>query len=231
MKVMVLTGAGVSAESGVRTFRDQDGLWEGHSIEEVATPEGFEANPQLVYEFYNQRRRQLFSAEVAPNPGHMALARMEQALGDQFLLVTQNVDNLHERAGNKNIVHMHGELLKARCTQTRRSFEWQGDLDENSIHPMGLEAPLRPDIVWFGEMPYSLEKIGEHLDGCDLFLCVGTSGMVYPAAGFVGLAPKNCQKVEFNLIQTAISELFDETILGPTGKTLPTWVDHFLEGL
>lgn len=229
MNVVVLTGAGISAESGVKTFRGQDGLWEGHRIEEVATPEAFAREPNLVYHFYNLRRAQLLEPDLKPNLGHLSLAELENKLKDQFTLVTQNVDNLHERAGNKNIFHMHGELQKVRCLQTEESFHWEGPLDETSEHPKGLSSKLRPDIVWFGEIPKYMEEIEQKLLKADVFLCAGTSGVVYPAAGFVQLTPTHCKKIEFNLERTAISDLFDETILGPSGETLPQWTRSFLE--
>ncbi|MEM7646988.1 MAG: NAD-dependent deacylase [Pseudomonadota bacterium] len=229
MKIVALTGAGISAESGVKTFRGSDGLWEGHAIEDVATPEAFARNPTLVYEFYNQRRAQLLQPELEPNQGHLALARLEEALGNHFWLITQNVDNLHERAGNKNIYHMHGELQKVRCLKTEKSYDWTGPLDETSEHPEGLNTQLRPDIVWFGEIPKYMEEIERLLFDCDIFLCIGTSGLVYPAAGFVRLTPHGCQKIEFNVESTQISENFDQTIHGPAGETLKNWVDQFLE--
>lgn len=229
MRIVVLTGAGISAESGVKTFRGEDGLWEGHPIEEVATPEAFHRNPDLVYEFYNQRRAQLLDPNLQPNKAHLALFELEKRLGDDFLLVTQNVDNLHERAGNKNIIHMHGELQRIRCLQTGESFFWQENLDSNTPHPKGLKATLRPDIVWFGEMPKEMDTIQEALFKADLFLCIGTSGVVYPAAGFVQLTSKECHTIEFNVEGTAISDLFNETIVGPSGETLDQWVRDFLK--
>ena len=228
MKVTVLTGAGISAESGVKTFRGQDGLWEGHRIEEVATPEAFHRDPSLVYHFYNLRRAQLLEPNLKPNEGHLALARLEEKLGDDFWIVTQNVDNLHERAGNKNVLHMHGELQKVRCLKTEESFHWEKDLDETSPHPKGIDSKLRPDIVWFGEVPKYMDQIEDILRQTDIFLCAGTSGVVYPAAGFVQWTPQRCRSYEFNIERTAISEMFGETIIGPTGETLPQWVDDFI---
>lgn len=229
MRLVVLTGAGISAESGLKTFRDQDGLWEGHRVEDVATPEAFVRNPPLVYEFYNQRRAQLLSPEVQPNPSHFALAKLESALGERMSVITQNVDDLHERAGQKRVLHMHGELLKARCLGTGKSYPWLERLDENSPHPDQEPHPLRPDIVWFGEMPFFLDEIDELLRQCEVFLCIGTSGQVYPAAGFVQRVPPSCEKIEFNLQTTALSSLFDRTILGPTSQTLPAWVHEFIK--
>lgn len=217
-KIFVLTGAGVSAESGLKTFRDADGLWEGHRVEEVATPEAFERNPDLVYDFYNQRRRQLLSSEVQPNGAHRALAEFEKNYRNQFLLVTQNVDDLHERAGSRRLFHMHGELLKARCCGSEEVFDWRTDLDANSPHPKKLGHALRPHIVWFGEMPFYMDEISNYLRNCDLFVAIGTSGLVYPAAGFVRMVPLTCRKVEINLRQTDITGSFDEAIEGPASS-------------
>ncbi|EKT63994.1 NAD-dependent deacetylase, partial [Providencia burhodogranariea DSM 19968] len=154
MNVVVLTGAGISAESGIQTFRSSDGLWEEHRVEDVATPEGFARNPQLVQRFYNERRHQLQQDNIQPNPAHFALAKLEELLGDNFLLVTQNIDNLHERAGSKRVVHMHGELLKVRCSWSNQVLEWTGDLSpDERCHCCQFPQPLRPHIVWFGEMP------------------------------------------------------------------------------
>ena len=169
--VVVLTGAGISAESGIKTFRAADGLWENHPIEEVATPEGFARNPQLVYEFYNGRRRQLLSGEVRPNPAHTALAKLEHEFPGEFLLVTQNVDNLHERAGSRKLLHMHGELLKMRCINTDLVYECRSDIDFD-IECKCCREPgnLRPHIVWFGEMPFYMGQITQALMSCDLFI-------------------------------------------------------------
>jgi len=184
-RVAVLTGAGVSAESGVMTFRDAGGLWETHSIEEVATPEGFSRNPQLVWRFYNQRRNKLW--DVRPNPGHRALAEMEARLGERFHLVTQNVDDLHERAGSRKVIHMHGEISKVRCLACGVVYEDRTDLPDTPLCGQ-CRGPLRPSVVWFREMPLFLEEIQETLLKCDLFLAVGTSGTVYPAAQFIQIA-------------------------------------------
>ncbi|KJT28858.1 NAD-dependent deacetylase, partial [Salmonella enterica subsp. enterica serovar Heidelberg str. 607310-1] len=185
-RVLVLTGAGISAESGIRTFRAADGLWEEHRVEDVATPEGFARNPGLVQTFYNARRQQLQQPEIQPNAAHLALAKLEEALGDRFLLVTQNIDNLHERAGNRNIIHMHGELLKVRCSQSGQILEWNGDvMPEDKCHCCQFPAPLRPHVVWFGEMPLGMDEIYMALSMADIFIAIGTSGHVYPAAGFV----------------------------------------------
>jgi len=183
VRVVVLTGAGVSAESGVPTFRDADGLWEGHRVEEVATPEGFALQPDFVHRFYDARRAAL--AAVEPNLAHHALARLEQYLGDDLLLVTQNVDDLHERAGSTRVVHMHGELRSALCRACGGRTRWTDPLRDRPRCPRCGVMELRPDVVWFGEMPYEMERILAAVDEADLFVSVGTSGAVYPAAAFV----------------------------------------------
>lgn len=225
---MVLTGAGVSAESGLRTFRDSDGLWEGYSVEEVATPEGFERDPMLVQRFYDERRAQL--AVVEPNAAHRALARLEAALGDDFLLVTQNVDDLHERAGSQRVVHMHGELRSAWCTACGGRMRWAGTLvDEPACPACGARA-LRPDIVWFGEMPYGMDDIDRALRRVQTFVSVGTSGNVYPAAGFAAFARAvGAHTVELNLEPSLGIDDFREHHHGPAGTLVPAWVDRFLE--
>ncbi|ACS85419.1 Sir2 family NAD+-dependent deacetylase [Musicola paradisiaca] len=229
-RVVVLTGAGISAESGIRTFRASDGLWEEHRVEDVATPEGFYRDPQTVQNFYNQRRRQLQQPEIAPNPAHLALAEMEKALGDHFLLVTQNIDNLHERAGSKRIVHMHGELLKVRCSQSGQVFEWKGDVAaDERCHCCQFPAPLRPHVVWFGEMPLEMDRIYHALSEADVFIAIGTSGHVYPAAGFVHEAHSHCaHTVELNLEPSQVQSQFDEHIYGPASKVVPAFVTQWL---
>ncbi len=227
-KIVVLTGAGVSAESGIPTFRASDGLWEGHRVEEVATPEGFRANPELVLDFYNQRRRKLLSPDVKPNAAHVALANWEASLPpSDFLLITQNVDNLHVRAGSKNVVPMHGELLKARCVDTGEVFPWLDDITLETPHPKRPDqlGRLRPHIVWFGEMPLEMEKIGEALIDCDCFVSIGTSGKVYPAAGFVQMTPTECWRVEINLNSSDNSQAFDDSFVGHATEQVPRFVD------
>jgi len=188
--IFVLTGAGISAESGLNTFRGAGGLWEGHRVEDVASPEAFQANPDLVQKFYNERRCQL--AQVHPNKAHNALVELEKRWPGDFLLVTQNVDDLHDRAGNKKVLHMHGELLRARCLRTDQVFHWPGDILKSSrCECCQKTETLRPHIVWFGETPLQMDKIFSFLSECDLFLSVGTSGNVYPAAGFVQEASQN----------------------------------------
>ncbi len=232
-RVVVLTGAGISAESGIQTFRAADGLWENHRVEDVASPEGFAANPELVQTFYNERRRQLLSPEIAPNPAHHALAQFEQALlatQSDFLLVTQNIDNLHERAGSKNIVHMHGELLKMQCVHSGQVFALQKDLDSQSIcRCCSRPGSLRPHIVWFGEMPLQMERIYEALSCCDYFISIGTSGNVYPAAGFVAEAKRyGAHTVEVNLEPSAVESVFDEHIYGKAGEVLPAYLQDLI---
>ena len=225
--LVVLTGAGISAESGVKTFRDAGGLWEGHRLEEVATPEGFAANPELVHAFYNARRAQL--REVAPNAAHLALARLEAAWEGPFLLVTQNVDDLHDRAGSRNLIHMHGELRKVRCTNCQRIHRWDGDLGEKTPCP-GCErhARLRPHIVWFGERPLEMPRIFDALEGAALFAAIGTSGVVYPAAGFVEAVGPRCHTVELNLERSAVASAFREHRQGPASQVVARWVEELL---
>ncbi|MBT0723310.1 NAD-dependent protein deacylase [Rosenbergiella sp. S61] len=229
-RVVVLTGAGISAESGIATFRAADGLWENHSIEDIATPEGYHRDPQRVHDFYNERRRQLQSAHILPNNAHRALAKLGTVLGDNLLVVTQNIDNLHERASSVNVIHMHGELLKARCTQSQQVITWLDDLQPTDrCTCCQFPAPLRPHVVWFGEMPLQMEGIYQAIAECDIFIAVGTSGQVYPAAGFVHEAKLQCaETIEFNLEPTASKEEFIEGHYGPASQTLPAWVEMFL---
>ncbi|TWT76659.1 NAD-dependent protein deacylase [Planctomycetes bacterium CA13] len=216
MKVLVLTGAGISAESGVPTFRDANGLWEGHRFEDVATPEAFRSNPALVHQFYNERRRRLQEPDIQPNAAHIALAEFEKKHDDDFLLVTQNIDGLHKRAGSQNVLAMHGELLKARCVDTGSIFDWTGDLDASTPHPLNPNAVgrLRPHVVWFGEMPIGLEQIEAAAAKADLFIAIGTSAVVYPAASIVQWTQPTCRRIEINLDATPSSPIFDESIRG-----------------
>lgn len=230
-RIVVLTGAGISAESGIRTFRASDGLWEDHRIEDVATPEGFMRNPLLVQRFYNERRAQLKMPEIAPNKAHYALAQLEAHLGSHFLLVTQNVDDLHERAGNKRLIHMHGELFKVRCVKSGKVYQWQDDVTLKSLCQC-CNSPqiLRPHIVWFGEMPLEMERIYQHLAKADLFISIGTSGNVYPAAGFVEMAQQSgARTIELNLEPTKGSSLFDESIQGLAGDIVPEYVQKIIQ--
>ncbi len=227
--IVVLTGAGMSAESGVPTFRGEDGLWEGHHIEMVASPEGFARDPALVQRFYNLRRAALKTVE--PNAGHLALARLEREWRGSFLLVTQNVDDLHERAGSENLIHMHGELLKARCRACGVVITWADDLSSGTpCEACGKSGDMRPHIVWFGEMPFELETISNALLNADLFLCIGTSGVVYPAAGFAQTAARRseCHLIEMNIERTEISRHFHEHIVGPVALELPKVVERLL---
>lgn len=227
--VVVLTGAGISAESGIQTFRASDGLWEEHRIEDVASPEGFARNPTLVYDFYNQRRRQVQATAITPNAAHSALARFEHDLvqaGGEFLLVTQNVDNLHERAGSQALSHMHGELLKSRCVNSGLVFDWRQDLGFDSVcHCCQQRGKLRPHIVWFGEIPLGMSQIETALARCDLFVSIGTSGNVYPAAGFRHLAQQaGATTVELNLDRTG--SVFDEHHYGPATQSVPAFFSN-----
>jgi len=231
MNLVVLTGAGISAESGVPTFRASDGLWCGHRVEDVATPEGYAADPALVQDFYNQRRRQL--AEVQPNAAHRALAELAARWEGQFLLVTQNVDDLHDRAHEQTppaagfeLIHMHGELLKGRCTRSGVVMDWAGDMAADEASPHHPEGVMRPHIVWFREMPLQMERIERALEACDLFVSIGTSGAVYPAAGFVQAARyAGARTVEINLEPTSVARLFDEGVYGPATQAVPAFFD------
>ncbi len=227
--IVILTGAGISAESGLATFRGSDGLWEGHRVEDVASPEGFERDPELVQKFYNLRRAQL--PTVQPNPAHEAIARLQQTWKHGTVtLVTQNVDNLHERGGSPEVWHMHGELLKARCLRCEGVMEWDEDLGPSSKCLKCARAGwLRPDIVWFGEMPLYMEQITVRLELTQLFVSIGTSGKVYPAAGFVRQARRaGAHCLEFNLEASDVSGDFHEARLGPAGTTVPAWVEQML---
>ena len=230
--LVVLTGAGVSAESGIRTFRDSGGLWEEHRIEEVASPRGFSRDPSLVHRFYNLRRARLLSGDVVPNAAHYSLARLEREFDGGCLLITQNVDDLHERAGSRNLVHMHGELLKVRCERTGHMFECRGTVDTEERCPCcDAEGTLRPHIVWFGEMPLEMDTINAALASCNTFVAIGTSGNVYPAAGFVELATRSgAHTVELNLEPSSVASAFNEQQYGPATETVPAWVEKFLSG-
>lgn len=233
MRAVVLTGAGISAESGLKTFRDNNGLWENHRVEDVATPEAFGRDPDLVYRFYNARRRQLLEDGVGPNAAHLALAKLEQTLGDRFLLVTQNVDNLHERAGSERVLHMHGELLSARCVKSGKSF-YTEDIFDGSARCTCCAKPaaLRPDIVWFGEMPLFMDRIQEALMEADVFISIGTSGQVYPAAGFVDLANRfGAHTVELNLEPSAGQSEFAEARYGLASEVVSEFVEEFVSRL
>lgn len=229
--IVILTGAGISAESGIQTFRAADGLWNEHRIEEVATPEGFAATPALVHEFYNARRRQMHDANVQPNAAHHALTRLEREYPGKLLLVTQNVDNLHERAGSTRLIHMHGELGKIHCQHSGKVFDWHADLGIDTLcECCGKPGNLRPHIVWFGEMPLLMDEIYAALQDCDLFVSIGISGNVYPAAGFVQVAQSvGARTVELNLEPT--QGVFDASFNGLAGTIVPTFVDGLLKTL
>jgi NAD-dependent deacetylase len=226
--IVILTGAGISAESGIKTFRASDGLWENHRIEDVATPEAFARNPALVHKFYNDRRKQLKDPSVQPNAAHQALARLEQEWEGEVLLVTQNVDDLHERAGSKKVLHMHGALNKIRCLDCEATFDWAEDLSTNhKCERCSTQGTLRPDIVWFGEIPYYMDVILESLNRCKHFISIGTSGKVYPAAGFASQAMK-AFRYEVNLENSDISSNFQEHRRGLASVEVPKLVDEIL---
>ena len=226
--VVALTGAGISAESGIRTFRAADGLWEEHHIEDVASPEGFARDPELVHRFYNRRRQQLLAAEVQSNRAHLALAEFEQHWHGNFLLVTQNIDDLHQRAGSKNLIHMHGELLKLRCAETGALQPWRGDSSPLSrCRCCNRPGNLRPHVVWFGEMPLEMEPIHAALAHCDLFVAIGTSGNVYPAAGFFQVAREaGAHTVELNLEPSVSGSAFDQQQYGLATDIVPRYFDE-----
>lgn len=227
VKIVVLTGAGISAESGLATFRDADGLWEGHRPEDVATPEAYAWDPDLVQRFYDERRAGV--ARVRPNAAHEALGRLSRELGDDLYLVTQNIDDLHERGGSTQVHHMHGEILKALCEACRAQSPWDGPLIDRPACPACGRSMLRPDIVWFGEIPYGMDEIQQRLYDADLFVSIGTSGVVYPAAGFLHLASAaGARTLELNLEPSAASSDFDEARHGPASRLVPAWVDEVL---
>ena len=226
--IVVLTGAGISAESGLATFRGADGLWEGHRVEDVATPEAFQRDPALVHQFYDARREKLTAVE--PNAAHFALARLDAEWPGDFLLVTQNVDDLHERAGSKRLLHMHGSNVQGWCLACDERFPWSGPMGEGAAcRSCSVVGRVRPDIVWFGEMPYEMERIEEALRECDLFVSIGTSGAVYPAAGFVQTA-RYCgaRTLEINLEPSIGSHFFNESRIGKAGVEVPNWVGEIL---
>lgn len=225
--IVILTGAGISAESGLRTFRAEDGLWEDHPVEEVATPEGFARNPGLVQRFYDERRAGVQA--VQPNPAHEALGRLDREWDGDFLIVTQNIDDLHERGGANRVLHMHGEALSVWCTSCDARHRWEGALLDGPACPSCGMVSMRPDIVWFGEMPYRMDEIFQALSRADLFVSIGTSGAVYPAAGFVQHARESgARTLELNLEESLGSRMFEETRLGKASVLVPEWVDEVL---
>lgn len=225
--IVILTGAGISAESGVATFRGPGGLWEGHRVEDVCTPQALARDAELVHRFYDLRRAAL--AGVAPNAAHDALARLDAEWPGELLLVTQNVDDLHERAGSRRMLHMHGELNAALCAACGARTRWTGDLPPGTRCDACGAPALRPDIVFFGEMPYAMEAIHAAIEACDLFVSIGTSGAVYPAAGFVQWASAaGAATLELNLERSEGSHWFDESRLGPASVLVPKWVESVL---
>ena len=233
--IFVLTGAGISAESGLGTFRDKrgEGIWAKFDPMKLATPEAFARDPEAVLAFYDLRRRNLLNAK--PNAAHFALARLENALakrGETLTLVTQNIDNLHERAGSASVIHMHGELLKARCGRCEAVRPWLDDLTVSHVCPdCGRAGTMRPHVVWFGEMPLGMDRIDRALREANLFVAIGTSGAVYPAAGFVaGARAYGLRTCEINLEAADNADLFDEQRLGPASETVPAWVEGLVRG-
>jgi NAD-dependent deacetylase len=242
--IVVLTGAGISAESGIATFRDSNGLWENHKVEDVASPAGFERDPELVHKFYNARRQQLLSDDVQPNAAHKSLAEFEKRHKGGFVIITQNVDDLHERAGSKNVLHMHGELFKKRCEACSEVSLCVSDIStESTCSKCSYTGNLRPHIVWFGEMPFDMEKCQKLLQLCDLFISIGTSGHVYPAAEFVNIAKNGigawppgdllageytktaAKTVEINLQRTVNRLKFDEGFYGKATEEVPLFFE------
>ncbi|MCP4317580.1 MAG: NAD-dependent deacylase [Hyphomicrobiales bacterium] len=228
-RIVILTGAGLSAESGLSTFRDKDGIWSKVRLEDVATPEAFARNPEKVLDFYNTRRNN--AGDVKPNAAHVALSRLEADYPGSVLTVTQNVDPLHEQAGTKNLIHLHGEIQKVLCNHCGHRIPRGGDLSVDLVcDRCGNSGGMRPDVVWFGEMPYHMEKIHAALTQCDLFLSIGTSGNVYPAAGFVAEAgAAGAHTVELNLEPSAGISSFDEAIHGKATEVVPAYVDRLLK--
>ena len=226
--ILILTGAGISAESGLGTFRDKGGLWTRFDLEEVATPEGYARNPARVLDFYNMRRRNC--REAAPNPGHAALARLQREWPGEVTLVTQNIDDLHERAGSPEVIHMHGRIMGALCAACGNRWDREDDMTtEDACPACATPGTVRPDVVWFGEMPYELDTIWERLSTCDLFVAIGTSGSVYPAAGFVADAKhRGARTLEINLEPSDNAALFDERLIGSASQTVPEWVSRIL---
>lgn len=228
--IVILTGAGLSAESGLSTFRDKDGIWAKYKIEDVATPEAFARNPEAVLDFYNIRRRGVLG--VKPNAAHQALARLESEFSGTVTIVTQNIDPLHEQAGTRNLIHMHGEIFSALCQRCGARRSWDDNLTTDLVcETCGKSGGMRPDIVWFGEMPYRMEEITAALVSCDLFISIGTSGNVYPAAGFVAQArASRAHTVELNLEPSEGVSMFAEAIHGKATEVVPTYVDRLLQG-
>ncbi len=230
--IVILTGAGISRESGIETFRDKDGLWTKVNVEDVATPEGFARNPRMVHDFYNQRRRALRSHNIRANAAHAALARLEREWRNgEVLLVTQNIDHLHEDGGSRNLIHMHGEMFKVRCELCAGVHAWTGDLAlETECPGCRSSGGMRPHVVWFGEMPFEMDRISEAIGRCRLFVSVGTSGNVYPAAGFVqeAIFRARAHTVELNLEPSEGATCFAEQHYGPATEVVPRYVEKLL---
>ncbi|TAL04930.1 MAG: NAD-dependent deacylase [Rhodospirillaceae bacterium] len=232
-RIVILTGAGISQESGLETFRDPDGIWAKVRVEDVATPEAFARDPDRVHAFYNMRRARHRTSAVVPNAAHAALARLEREWPGDVLVVTQNVDSLHERAGTTKLIHMHGVHSQARCNGCGHVVPWDGDMSTaNVCGGCGRAGGLRPHVVWFGEMPLEMSRIQEALSVCDLFISIGTSGNVYPAAGFVRLIRRigQAHTVELNLEPSRGANLFAESCYGPASQIVPAYVDGLLNG-
>jgi len=226
-RIVILTGAGVSAESGLGTFRDKDGLWTKYDLEEVATPQGFRKNPALVHDFYNARRANC--AAAIPNAAHRALARLEASLPGQVLLVTQNVDDLHQRAGSQNVLQMHGALMRATCHACRHTWPAPAEMQPAAPCPACGQRQTRPDVVWFGEIPYHMDAIAGAVENAGIFAAIGTSGQVWPAAGFAAAArAAGAHCVEMNMERSEISDEFHEHRLGPASQIVPEWVQEML---
>jgi len=231
-KIVILTGAGISRESGLSTFRDEDGIWATVRIEDVATPEAFARDPVAVHEFYNARRQRLAGGGIIPNAAHTALAQLESEWPEEVLIITQNIDDLHERGGSENVLHMHGELLKARCAVCNDVHERRNDLGLDLACPnCGATGRLRPHVVWFGEMPLYLERIEQALAQCALFVSIGTSGSVYPAAGFVASVRGRAHTIELNMEPSEGASLFSEAHYGQATKIVPAYVESLLRGV
>ncbi len=226
-RIVILTGAGVSAESGLGTFRDVDGLWTKYDLREVATPEGFARNPAMVHAFYNARRENCRGAE--PNAAHAALARLQAQYPGEVVIVTQNVDDLHERGGATSVIHMHGALNSALCAACGHRWPAPETMHPQDPCPSCAAPATRPDIVWFGEIPYCMDDIMAALESCTLFAAIGTSGEVYPAAGFVEIAAQaGAHTVEINLAPSSVIPVFDEARTGPATRAVPEWVESLL---
>jgi NAD-dependent deacetylase len=226
-RIVILTGAGVSAESGLGTFRDVGGLWTRYDLSQVATPEGFARNPALVHDFYNARRANALDAR--PNAAHEALARLAKDYGGTVTLVTQNIDDLHERGGARDVIHMHGEITRALCAACGHRWDAPRVMDPADPCPACAAPRTRPDIVWFGEMPYHMDRIVDALEAADLFVAIGTSGEVYPAAGFVDIASAaGAETLEINLEPTPVPGRFDRVLTGPATRAVPDWVESLL---